>query len=126
MLKFSYNADKITLSGNVSDCTVRALATVMGTTYSDAEDTLTTHTDYTRKHGTSTNDFHKLLVSLGFKYVNKRVRLTGQNAAEKLPKTAILHFREHVCGYKDGTIYDAFIPMNFKGCKQAHGYWTEA
>ena len=104
-------------------CGAHTIANFLDVPFDEAEALLTAHTDYHPRKGVSVGQFHDLMLSLGMTYVTKGVRLTGKDAASKLPPNAILHFGKHVAALREGVLLDAFPTTRMAGCKQIKGWW---
>jgi hypothetical protein len=104
-------------------CAARALALAMGWEFDTACSVLYSKTNFGLNTGVATADLFRLMTSMGWAYVDKRVRL-NETAEQRLPERAILHFGRHVAYYMGGTIYDSFATNRYKGMKQTLGYWV--
>lgn len=106
------------------DCVIRALAVYFDVPYEEAKALVLAHCRYNSKTGTRTSDYVRLMKSLGFEYVPKRIRVRSSNPEAKLPRKCVLDFAHHAAAYEDGTVYDLYVTGVQAGCKQTVGYYV--
>lgn len=110
--------------GRVGDCSIRALSTFMDLPYREVEELVKANASYSPYRGVLNFDFYALLRDLGLTRVDARIRLSGKNAVDRLPRKCLLIFRHHVAAYENGVVYDTFDVKQVPGCKQTIAYFS--